>query len=62
MDLLTNFGNGGAKLSTDKMMSNEQHHENEQVKVILNQAYSEYKHLLTFRVWRYDAIAVKPMH
>jgi len=65
MELLTYFGDGGAKLSTDQMiwlLSNEQQHENEQVKVILKQGYSEYKHSLTFRVWRYVAIVVKPMH
>jgi len=27
-----------------------------------NQAYSEYKHSLTFRVRRYAAIATKPVH
>ena len=27
-----------------------------------NQAYSEYKHSLTFRVWRYVVIVVKPVH
>jgi len=27
-----------------------------------NQAYSEYKHLLTFRIRRYVVIATKPVH
>jgi len=28
----------------------------------INQTYSEYKHSLTLRVWRYVVIATKPVH
>ena len=46
---------GGEKLDSYPSLSIRKHH-------ILNQAYSEYKHSLTFRVRRYVVITTKPVH